>query len=274
MKHQFFLVGLLFSIFFLGCSKDKANTPQPNELEGVILTSTISNTQHRIELYTKEGKFQTGHNEIFIQVKNHDGTLVNNLTSFTWMPVMNMMSMSHSCPFSTISQVTAKEFTYSGFIVFQMPGNASESWDITFNYSLNGITYTAKDLISVDAAPKRNVENFTGNDSIRYVLALVEPTSPKIGLNDMKALLYKKENAMSYLPVENCTIKINPFMPSMGHGSPNNVDLASVSNGLYQGKLSLNMSGYWYINLQLLDASQNIVKGEENNSSIYFEVEF
>lgn len=69
-------------------------------------------------------------------------------------------------------------------------------------------------------------------------------------------------------------------MPSMGnHGSPNNVDLTQISNGFYQGKLSLTMSGYWKINLMLENENGEILKGEpitESNesSSIYFEIEF
>jgi hypothetical protein len=70
-------------------------------------------------------------------------------------------------------------------------------------------------------------------------------------------------------------------MPSMGnHGSPNNVDLTqSTSDEFYHGKLSLTMTGYWKINLQLVNASNDVLKGEtvtESNeaSSIFFEVEF
>jgi hypothetical protein len=64
------------------------------------------------------------------------------------------------------------------------------------------------------------------------------------------------------------------------HGSPNNVDLTqSASTGLYNGKLSLTMTGYWKINLQLLNSENTVLKGEEvtetnPESSLYFEVEF
>jgi hypothetical protein len=81
--------------------------------------------------------------------------------------------------------------------------------------------------------------------------------------------------------VNNYTIKIDPRMPSMGnHGSPNNVDLTQSTAGeMYNGKMSLTMTGYWRINLQLLNANQEVLKGEAitdevTESSIYFEVEF
>jgi hypothetical protein len=70
-------------------------------------------------------------------------------------------------------------------------------------------------------------------------------------------------------------------MPSMGnHSSPNNVDATQIAAGdLYKGKLSLTMTGYWKLNLQLLNASGTVLKGETITdavpaSSIYFEIEF
>ena len=48
---------------------------------------------------------------------------------------------------------------------------------------------------------------------------------------------------------------------------------------MYKGKLSLTMTGYWKINLQLAKADGTVVKGEPitdavQASSIYFELEF
>ena len=70
-------------------------------------------------------------------------------------------------------------------------------------------------------------------------------------------------------------------MPSMGnHGSPNNVDLTqSLADEFYHGKLSLTMTGYWKINLQLANAAGTVLKGEEVTdqnpaSSLFFEIEF
>jgi hypothetical protein len=49
----------------------------------------------------------------------------------------------------------------------------------------------------------------------------------------------------------------------------------------YQGKLSLTMTGLWRINMQLLNASDAVLKGEtivdadpSSVSSLYFEIEF
>lgn len=270
---------LLFVVTFFGsCSKDGVIKPL-NELESLQLVTTITNNQHKIELYTANGKFQTGYNAIYFQIKNTDGSLINNATA-TWTPVMRMMSTSHSSPYSSISKKEKAQSTYTGYIVFQMPGNDMEPWELSLNYTVNGTSYTAKSNIHVTAAPKRVVETFLGSDNKRYVLAMVKPANPKVAANDMTALVYRMESMMSFVPVDGYRLKIDPRMPGMGnHGSPNNVDLTQGADGMYQGKLSLTMTGYWKINLQLLDASQNVVKGEEvsasnESSSIYFDLEF
>ena len=70
-------------------------------------------------------------------------------------------------------------------------------------------------------------------------------------------------------------------MPSMGnHSSPNNVNAVQANAGeFYKGKLSLTMTGYWKISLQLANATGEILKGEAitgttEASSIFFEIEF
>ncbi len=272
---------LLSTLVLFSCSKDK-NTPEPqapNELNGLSLVTTITNPQHSIALYTASGKLQTGYNAVFFQIKDADGKLLNAET-VTWNPVMKMMHMSHSCPASDIRLKPDAQYTYTGYIVFQMASNGEEYWELSIDYSVHGTTYEAKGTITVDAAPKRVIESFMGNDSVRYILALAEPTQPKVAINDMIAVLYRMESMMSFVPVDHYTIKIDPRMPAMGnHSSPNNVDLTQDTDKLYKGKLSLTMTGYWKINLQLEDAAQNIIKGEpvtttNESSSIYFEIEF
>ena len=126
-----------------------------------------------------------------------------------------------------------------------------------------------------------DVSTFTGTDGIRYLVAYVAPQNPKVATNAISVGVYKMQDMMTFPVVNNFKIKMDPRMPSMGnHGSPNNTDLTqSTTDGFYNGKLSLTMTGYWKINLQLLNASDNVLKGEpvttENPaSSLFLEIEF
>ncbi len=263
---------------FISCKKE--NTIIPNDTDGLVSAKSISNATHNIIFYTQNGKFQQGYNKIFFQIKNLDGSLVTNATA-NWKPLMHMTSMQHACPYSSVSKSANSNSLYEGFIVFQMAGNSTEYWDLTIEYTINNITYTATERIDVEAVTKKNVLSFKGSDNVSYVLAMVAPSNPKVATNDMEAMLFKKETMMSYPVVNNYTVKIDPRMTSMGnHGSPNNVDLKQTSlNGSYFGKLSLTMTGYWKINLQLENESGTILKGEpvtatQESSSIFFEIEF
>jgi hypothetical protein len=70
-------------------------------------------------------------------------------------------------------------------------------------------------------------------------------------------------------------------MPGMGnHTSPNNTDLSFNSlDNFYYGDLSLTMTGYWKLNLKLMNTDDDVLKGEDvtddnESSSLYLELEF
>jgi hypothetical protein len=162
-----------------------------------------------------------------------------------------------------------------------MASNGSDYWTLDVTYTVGGTQYTASGTITVQQSPKVRVTTFTGSDLEKYTVAMVEPSKPKTGVNDMKAVIYRMDNMMTFTRVDNFSIKIDPRMPSMGnHTSPNNVHLTqNASDKYYYGKLNMTMSGYWKINLQVLNDTGTVLKGEEISgsttaSSIYFEVEY
>lgn len=280
MKTLKYLYTFLILSFVVSCnSDDDGEVLVGSELDNFQKVTTISTDVHQIELYTSNGHFQTGFNTIYLQIKNTDGSLIEN-AEITWNPIMHMENMSHSCPYSSIDKKENAQSTYAGFIVFQMAGHGSEGWELNLDYKVSGAQYSVTAPIDVMNSSHRVVESFQGNDGNNYVLAMTEPKSPIVGINTMQAVLYKMENMMSFVPVENYMIKIDPRMPGMGnHGSPNNVDLTYSSSAFYNGKISLTMTGYWKVNLQLLDSIGELIKGEEvtddhPSSSVYFEIEF
>ncbi len=198
-----------------------------------------------------------------------------------WMPMMHMTEMNHSCPKSVLAP-TENPTLSKGFIIFQMPGNTTEYWDLQFTYEIDGNSYETTERIEVLAAPnnRKQVNVFMGSDEAKYVLAMVGPNNPEVMINDFTAALYKMENMMAFTPVENYTIAIDPRMPGMdNHGSPNNEDLSYNPNTqMYDGKLTLTMTGYWKVNLMLYNSSGELLKGEEvtetnPESSLYFDFE-
>jgi len=281
MKNLKYILPLLFAFIAISCNDDDDETPPVNEIENLLKVQEISNDTHIIELYTTDGNLTQGYNNITIRLKDKSNQEFIENATFTWKPMMNMMMMSHSSPKSELLKVSDAETIYNGFIVFQMPENDTEGWDLTFDYTIGDNAFTAKSDISVPASDKQVVTSFMGADNTRYILALVTPTTPEVKISDMQVGLYKMENMMSFPVVENYKVMLDPRMPSMGnHSSPSNENLTySANNQMYDGKLSLTMTGYWKLNLMLLNENEELLKGEEvtddnESSSLYLELEF
>jgi len=275
------IVAVLFMALALISCSDNDDSTTVNELDGLTKFQEMTNTTHTIELYSHTGVLVQGYNEVKLRIKdNATNQYIKNAT-VSWMPVMHMAMMNHSCPNSEVEKITTEGTLYEGYIMFQMAQNDTEYWDLKIDYSIDGVDYTTTSVIDVPASAKRTVNTFTGTDGVKYLVAYVEPHHPSVALNDMKVGVWKMQDMMTFPVVDGYTLKIDPRMPSMGnHSSPNNVHATQTSTGeLYNGKLSLTMTGYWKINLQLAKPDGTIVKGEEitdtvTASSIFFEIEF
>ncbi|WP_433778149.1 FixH family protein [Flavobacterium anhuiense] len=272
---------LFLAITSFSCSSDDDSSSTPvDETSGLHKIQEITNDTHTIELFSSTGSLVQGYNHILLRIKDKKTNNYITDAKINWTPLMHMAMMQHSCPKSEVEKKDKKTI-YEGDIIFQMAQNETEYWELTIAYEINNVSYIATDKISVPASTKRTVSSLKGSDGNNYVIAYITPSSPKVALNDMAVGIYKMKDMMTFEAVNNFKIKIDPRMPSMGnHGSPNNTDLLQTeTNGFYTGKLSLTMTGYWKINLQVLNADNEVLKGEavttENtSSSLYFEIEF
>ncbi|MFD2725136.1 hypothetical protein [Hyunsoonleella rubra] len=281
MKLKYFLPLVLFALVF-SCSTDDTNDPtQVNEVEDLSLIQTIVNGDQTIELFNKKGMFETGYNAISIRIKDNTTDTYVEDASLSWMPMMQMPSMQHSCPKSAIKKADGKNTVFEGFIIYQMTNMDGSGWSLTLDYRIDNVDYSVTKTIEVMQYKNQNIASFMASDDTRYILALIEPKDPSIAINEMKVGLFKMQNMMTFPVVEGYTITLDPRMPGMGnHSSPNNTDLTfNSTDNFYYGDLSLTMTGYWKLNLKLMNANDDVLKGEdvtEKNeaSSLYLELEF
>jgi hypothetical protein len=280
MKTLKYILPIITILFISSCSTND-NDLILDETTDLNFIKTLSNANHEVEIFSTKTSLEQGYNNIYLRIKDKSNDAYVNNASLTWKPVMHMTSMMHSCPKSEIKKADGMETLYNGYIIFQMAENATEKWDLTIDYTVNNVSYTVTDFISVPASVKKNVTVFMDASNTRYVLALINPDVPKVGLNDFKIGLYKMESMMSFPMVENYMIKHDPRMPSMGnHSSPNNTDLLfDASSKMYEGKLSFTMTGYWKLNLMLFSDTNQLIKGEaitttNDSSSLFLEIEF
>ncbi|MCF1422256.1 hypothetical protein [Mangrovimonas futianensis] len=281
MKLQFIYPIILLVLFSVACSEDDTEFFPTNELEGLTKIQELSNDSHVVELYSKSGTLSTGYNVVSVRIKNlSNNTYVEN-AEITWLPVMQMPTMNHSCPKSDPVQVANMNALYQGFMIYQMTNSDGSGWSLTIDYTIDDVSYSVSSELMVFQSNLQNVSSFMGSDDSRYVVALIEPEAPIIGINEMVVGVYKMETMMSFPVVENYLLTLDPRMPGMGnHSSPNNTDLTyQVEDELYRGNLSLTMTGYWVLNLKLLNELGDVLKGEDvtednTQSSLYFELEF
>ena len=280
MKNQLKKIALvLITLAFASCSNDD-NQTNTNELDGLTKFKEVVEGNQTIEFYSPKGALSQGYNDIKFRIKNNETNQYITDAQVEWMPKMHMTMMTHSCPKSEVVKAATGNL-YEGYIVFQMAQNETEYWDLTLDYSIDGEEHSLIIPIDVPATAKRVVSSFMGSDNVRYVIAYIDPTSPKVGMNDLKVGIWKMQDMMTFPMINDYIVKIDPRMPSMGnHSSPNNVNAQQTAvDNFYIGKLSLTMTGYWKINLQLQNDLGTIVKGEEitdsvTESSLFFEIEF
>lgn len=281
MKLKYILPLVLMALIFSCSTDDNDDTTPDNEVANLFLIQEITNGDQTIELFNKTGMFKTGYNAISLRIKDNTTNTYIEDASLSWVPVMQMPTMQHSCPKSNITKAIGKNTVYEGFIIYQMTNTDGSGWSLTINYNINGEAYSVTETIEVFQYENQNVASFMGTDDTRYILALIEPLNPSIAINEMKVGLFKMENMMTFPVVENYTIALDPRMPGMGnHSSPNNTDLSfNNADSFYYGDLSLTMTGYWKLNLKLLNVENDVLKGEDvteqnESSSLYLELEF
>lgn len=272
---KYFILPILAGSLFIGCSSDDDNHwEEIDETDGLLHIKTLNKDDYTLDVFTQNGKLIMGYNEVFVQIRKNDHLLSD--VQISWLPVMDMGETSHACPYSVVKKAAGKQSLYTGFIVYNMAGN----WDTEFLFTHDGSTHHVNLNYEVTVTDHRVLNTFEGADGNRYVLALIQPQDPEVKINNMTAGLFTMASMMDFPIVNNYTVKIDPRMPSMGnHGSPNNEDLTQGADGLYHGKLSLTMTGYWRINMIVENENGEIIKGEEvteshEGSSVYFEIEF
>lgn len=281
-----FITILSFTFFLVSCEKEeevKLVTPE-TDVAGLQKIDTLNKGNYTFYIYKKDtSNLVVGYNEIYIQLKNNaTGKYVED-ANLSWTPRMHMGTISHACPFSSISKVSNTNTLYKGYFIFIMASDDTDYWEITYNYvdgkdTLSQVADRPKVVLSKGLT---RYKSFKGSDNSYYYLALIDPATPQVGTNDITACLYKRIDLYTFNPVQNYTIEIDPRMPNTGnHTSPNNVNLTyDTASAIYKGKLNLTATGYWKVNLIVRDTSNAIVKGDSiasttTASSIYFEIEF
>lgn len=192
-----------------------------------------------------------GLNHLYFEV--HEGGFRYNRPHIQFNTMMHMEDHSHASPYGTPSQDRdATHNLYESWAIFTMPSGMMGTWELQFtiqNATQSATIATGVIQISVEQA--NNVSTFMAEDGSRYVLTLINPRSPKVGMNDLEIAIHKRASMMEFPPVTNAIVAFHPWMPSMDHGSSNNVPPVHQSDGFYKGQVNFNMTGDWQLRFDM-----------------------
>lgn len=253
------LVVIAISTTLFSCKNDDEITPV-NPLEGLIKLKEgyALGASAKVEIWGKKNFF-AGYNNLVVVLldsTNTKDTLKDAHIHFAPLMTMGMgmMAMQHACPIENPDEA-AINGVFPGALAFVMPTSTDGSWKlgVAVHNHKNDKEGQANFDITVDNPTPSVLSVFTAStaDATKLVLSLVQPLAPKVGMNDIEFTLHRKASMMEWPAESGYTIEITPEMPSMGHGSPNNVNPVHVANGHYKGKVNFTMTGEWKVNIVL-----------------------
>jgi len=278
MKHSVIALTLAALTFFsYSCKKNtikpEETTPTENAGENTVNMIKIGETfingaSAKAVIYGLKEP-ETGYNEFYIALfDSADGSRLSR-GHFDLIPMMDMGSMKHSAPVENTDDSTTTNGYFKTAVIFSMPGTSGQwSLDLYFHNHKNEKHGTGKLALEVKAsAPSKFKSTVVPKDNNTSVyISLVSPSKPTVGINDFEVILSKRISAMQYAPIDDYTLEIEPAMPSMGHGSPNNVNPVLTTGGHYKGKVNFTMSGLWQIKVKIYK-NGNLISEDQ-----YFEI--
>jgi hypothetical protein len=259
------IAALLFS-----CTKNEISGPDPVQGLTKQAEGFAAGAAARVEVYTKEAAISTGYTRFFLALFDSvSGQRIDDaLIQLT--PVMDMGMMQHSAPYENPGSGEAVNHLFPCSITFIMP-STSGAWTVKFRVhnQINNKEGFLVIPITVNEPVLSKQKSFTAaHDGNKYFISLTEPGLPKVGINDMEIVIYKKASMMSWPADSSLSLLLDPEMPTMGHGSPNNVNPVHIGKGHYKGKVNFTMTGLWRLNLDFM-AGNTIA-----DTTQYFDIEF
>ncbi len=234
-----------------------------------------SDSYFNVQLFAEDSLF-VGYNKVFIKVTEKSSGLPLNQATIDLLPLMDMGTFKHACPVENPDDVAGTDGLFKGAVLFSMPG-MNNSWSLSAIIEANGKsdsvyfpiskvvgTTPVKKIVVIDSLP-----NGPGSWIItKHPVSLVEPANWKVGNNPFEITVHTMASMMNFPCCNDFTIEITPEMPSMGHGSPNNVNPVLTTMGHYMGTVNFTMTGAWRINMVFKKDGRTIGK------NAFFDVSF
>lgn len=258
------------SIIMVSCSKEDAAVTDPTKNLTMQAEGYATGAAAKVVLYSQSATLYSGYNKFYIAL--YDSATGQRITNadVQIMPMMDMGTMMHSTPYENPASSNAVDQLFPCKTVFIM-SSMGGSWTLKVTVQVAGSAKTGSITIPLTVAEpaKARVKSFTAaHDGGKYFVSLMEPSDWKVGINDMEIAIYKRASMMSFPADSSLSVILTPEMPTMGHGSPNNINPVHNGSGYYRGKVNFTMTGLWRLNLDFMAGAAVA------DSTQFFEVQF
>ncbi|MFA9388364.1 MAG: FixH family protein [Prolixibacteraceae bacterium] len=249
----------VFLLVFISCDKD--NEEPSGELNFLSITESVTdNNLYKISLLSDDTLFH-GYNHIYLSIVQLSDNQKVTDAKIVLYPEMDMITMRHSAPKEDPLEMADDNGLFDAAVVFIMPDTDDMKWRIKVNVESAGVADSVWLTIpKVKSLAEPKIINFisAADGTTKYFVSLVEPFDPKVGINDFEVAVHYKKTMMSFPADDDVSVMIDPQMPSMDHGSPNNVNPVLNENGHYKGKVNFTMTGWWRVYLDLEKSGEKL----------------
>jgi hypothetical protein len=245
-----FLILLAFFTFFAGCKEDQINN-FTNQVSYTELYSVQSGTM-KISLYVSgQDSLTTGYNKVYFKV--WDGSNELNTGYIKFFPKMWMTpTYAHSTPVSDSFKYEYSINYFKGYAIFNMPTSPPDViwWGfITYKRAQNdSIVFDSTAMYTSYHREKQWRFFYDSTSQYTYMLTLLEPWSPKTGLNNFHVMLHETDAQLYYhKQINNAEMFLRVYELTHDSVSSGNVSPSGNSDGIYRGKINLPYSSEWKI---------------------------
>lgn len=261
------MLPLIASMSMVSCTKEEDDDPTPtptSPVEGklLIMEETAVDAGVDVKVYADEALFH-GYNRLYVMLYETGTKTVIKDAHVEFHPEMEMMmGMGHGAPAESPEEESPADGVYKGAVVFVMPSEGNGTWTLgvhVHNHANNVEDEVSAEVTVVATTDKLIYSFVSAIDSMSYFVSLVEPVEPKVGNNDFEIAIHQRVSMDEWPIAAGLKIEMEPEMPSMGHGSPGNVNPVYTSNGHYSdGIVNFTMDGLWYLKMTVKDASDAV----------------
>lgn len=256
MMKKYVEIGLLVAgLFWLSGCQEEEQTFMPTEEPLTVAEGKVAALDLEVKVYADQALF-VGYNALEIALVSRDIDQTVEDFGITLMPMMKMATMEHTTPVIVPANPIEADRILRD-VIFVMPSGDMGTWELTLTVQelATGKEGTLTLPITVEAPEEARLQSFiSAVDSSSIFLALKSPMVPKVGINTLEFAAFQRKSMMDFPLREDLILEIDPQMPTMGHGSPDNVHPVVQESGLYLGEVNFTMGGYWELNVAVKDS--------------------